>query len=57
MLGGIMGNTAVGKRWAKWLIWLALVPLAVIPLHGQSKDRPDNGFGPIDTTAPATPPG
>jgi hypothetical protein len=26
------------------------------PLLAQSKDQPDQGFGPVDTSAPATPP-
>ncbi len=36
------------------LILLALVPVPA--LLAQSKDQPDQGFGPIDTSAPATPP-
>ena len=44
----------MGKGLVKLLILLALVPLPA--LLAQSKDQPDSGFGPIDTSAPATPP-
>ena len=44
----------MGKAFGKLLIFLALVP--VLPLPAQSTDQPDQGFGPIDTSAPATPP-
>jgi hypothetical protein len=44
----------VGISWGKLLILLVLAP---IPASlAQSKDQPDQGFGPIDTSAPATPP-
>ena len=51
-----MGGEAVGKGLVKLLILLALVPVSALSLLAQSKDRPDQGFGPIDTTAPAKPP-
>ena len=35
------------------LILLGLLPWSLL---AQSKDQPDSGFGPIDTSAPATPP-
>ena len=38
---------------AKLLILLGLAPCA---LFAQSKDQPDSGFGPVDTSAPSTPP-
>ena len=41
---------------AKWLILLMLVPIACPAMRAQSKDQPDQGFGPIDTSAPAIPP-
>ena len=44
---------------AKLLILLALVPVSAMPLRAQSKsttDQPDQGFGPVDTSAPTTPP-
>ncbi len=44
----------MGKGLVKLLILLALVPLPA--LLAQSKDQPDSGFGPMDTSAPATPP-
>jgi hypothetical protein len=44
----------MGASWGKLLILLVLVPLPA--LLAQSKDQPDQGFGPIDTSAPATPP-
>jgi hypothetical protein len=44
----------VDKGIAKLLILLALVPILALPLLGQSKDQPDEGFGPIDTSAPST---
>ncbi len=43
-------------RLAKLLTLLALMPVAVTPLLAGTKDQPDQGFGPIDTSAPATPP-
>ncbi len=43
---------------SKLLILMALVPISAVPLMAQhgSKDQPDSGFGPIDTSAPVTPP-
>ncbi len=41
---------------AKLLILMLLTPLSATTLLGQVKDQPDQGFGPIDTSAPATPP-
>ncbi len=51
-----MGREAegMGKGFVKFLILLVLVPIPA--LLAQSKDRPDSGYGPIDTSAPATPP-
>jgi hypothetical protein len=46
----------MGKNLVKLLISLTLMALAVPPLQAQVKDQPDQGFGPIDTSAPATPP-
>ncbi len=54
--GETMGDKARGRGLAKWLILLALVPISGLPLLGQSKDQPDSGFGPIDTSAPTIPP-
>ena len=42
------------KNLAKLLIMLAIMPFSA--LLAQSKDQPDQGFGPIDSSAPATPP-
>ena len=42
------------KSLAKLLIMLAITPVPA--LLAQSKDQPDQGFGPIDTSAPAKPP-
>ena len=44
----------MGKGLVKLLMLLALVPLPA--LLAQSKDQPDSGFGPMDTSAPSTPP-
>jgi len=44
----------VRKSLAKLLIMLAITPVPA--LLAQSKDQPDQGFGPIDTSAPAKPP-
>jgi hypothetical protein len=44
---------------AKLLILLALVAVPMMPLLALGKstpDQPDQGFGPVDTSAPATPP-
>jgi hypothetical protein len=43
----------MGKCFAKLLILLALVPLAAV---AQNSDQPDQGFGPLDKSAPSTPP-
>src|SRR3984957_7996806 len=51
-----MGGETVSKGIAKLLILLALVPMPGLPLLAQSKDQPDQGFGPVDTSAPAIPP-
>ena len=51
-----MGGGAVNKGFAKLLILLALVSLPALPVLAQTTDQPDQGFGPIDTSAPATPP-
>ena len=51
-----MGGEAVGNGLAKLLVLLALVPVLALPLAAQTKDQPDQGFGPIDTSAPAKPP-
>ena len=42
------------KSLAKLLIMLAIAPVPA--LLAQSKDQPDQGFGPINTSAPAMPP-
>ncbi len=44
----------MNRRLPKLLILLALVP--AVPTLAQSRDQPDQGFGPIDTSAPSTPP-
>jgi hypothetical protein len=44
----------VRKNLATLLIMLAITPVAA--LLAQSKDQPDQGFGPIDSSAPAKPP-
>jgi hypothetical protein len=54
--GDTMGDKTRGKGLAKLLILLALVPIAGLPVAAQSKDQPDQGFGPIDTSAPTIPP-
>ena len=51
-----MGGEAVGNGLARLLVLLALVPVLALPLAAQTKDQPDQGFGPIDTSAPAKPP-
>src|SRR6202051_5003901 len=51
-----MGGEAVSKGLAKLLVLLALVPVLALPLPAQSTDQPDQGFGPIDTSAAAKPP-
>jgi hypothetical protein len=40
----------------KLLILLALVPIPALSLVAQNSSQPDQGFGPVDTSAPATPP-
>src|ERR1700728_3339604 len=45
---------AVRKSLAKLLIMLAIAPVPA--LLAQSKDQPDQGFGPVDTSAPTLPP-
>jgi hypothetical protein len=54
--GDVVGDRTMGKGLAKLLILLVLVPIAGLPLRGQSKDQPDQGFGPIDTSAPTIAP-
>jgi hypothetical protein len=54
MRWGQKWRQAVGASWGKLLILLVLVPFS--GLLAQSTDRPDQGFGPIDTSAPVTPP-
>ena len=54
--GNAVGFKTMGRGLAKWLILLALVPIAGLPLRAQSKDQPDQGFGPVDTSAPAIAP-
>jgi len=54
-----MGDKAMSNGLAKLLILLVLVPATAMPLLAQGKsttDQPDQGFGPVDTSAPATPP-
>jgi hypothetical protein len=51
-----MGGETVSKGIAKLLILLALVPIPALPLLAQNASQPDQGFGPIDTSAPATQP-
>ncbi len=46
----------MGRGLSKLLILLALVPVLGGALLAQSKDQPDSGFGPVDTSAPAMPP-
>jgi hypothetical protein len=54
--GDAMGDKTTGRGLAKWLILLVLVPISGLPLRAQSKDQPDQGFGPVDTSAPAIAP-
>jgi hypothetical protein len=54
MRWGQKWRQAVGANWGKLLILLVLVPFS--GLLAQTTDRPDQGFGPIDTSAPVTPP-
>jgi hypothetical protein len=51
-----MGGETVIRNLAKLLILLALAPFLALSLRAQSTDRPDQGFGPLDTSAPTTPP-
>ena len=44
----------VRKSLAKLLIMLAIMPVPAV--LAQSKDQPDQGFGPVDSSAPAVPP-
>jgi hypothetical protein len=46
----------VAKGLVKLLILLALVLFPALLAQSQSKDQPDSGFGPMDTSAPSTPP-
>ena len=54
--GETMADKTRVRGLAKWLILLALVPIPGLPLLAQSKDQPDQGFGPVDTSAPAMAP-
>jgi hypothetical protein len=54
--GDAMGFKTLGRGSARWLILLALVPIAGLPLRAQSRDQPDQGFGPVDTSAPGITP-
>src|SRR5271156_6101836 len=56
MLIYALGGETVIRNLAKLLILLALAPFLALSLRAQSTDRPDQGFGPLDTSAPATPP-
>jgi hypothetical protein len=55
-LGHTTGGDPVIKNLAKLLILLTLAPFLALSLKAQSTDRPDQGFGPLDTSAPALPP-
>ena len=46
----------MNKGLAKLLVLLAVVPVPGLPLLAQSKDQPDQGFGPVDTSAPSMQP-
>ena len=47
----------MGNNLARLLILVSLLPFSLFAQSSaQSKDQPDSGFGPIDTSAPATPP-
>jgi hypothetical protein len=50
---GWAGGGIMRKNVAKLLILIGLVPGSLL---AQSKDQPDSGFGPVDTSAPSTPP-
>src|SRR3984957_17074994 len=54
--GDGMGDKTRGRGLAKWLILLALVSIPGLPLPAPSTAQPDQGFGPVDTSAPAIPP-
>jgi hypothetical protein len=54
MMSKRMEGQAVRKSLAKLLIMLAMAPVPA--LLAQSKDQPDQGFGPIDSSSPAIPP-
>ena len=54
MVSECVEGPAVRKSLAKWLIMLAITPVPA--LLAQSKDQPDQGFGPIDSSAPAKSP-
>ena len=38
------------------LVALVAATALTVPAQAQSKDQPDQGFGPVDTSAPVTPP-
>jgi hypothetical protein len=52
-MGTARGRVQVRRGLANLLILLAFAPL---PVLAQGNDRPDQGFGAIDTSAPSTPP-
>src|SRR6202046_741832 len=54
MVSECVEGPAVRKSLAKLLIMLAIAPVPA--LLAQSKDQPDQGFGPIDSSAPAMAP-
>jgi hypothetical protein len=54
MMSERMEGQTVRKSLAKLLIMLAMAPVPA--LLAQSKDQPDQGFGSIDSSAPAIPP-
>src|ERR1700735_1564582 len=54
MVSECVEGPAVRKSLAKLLIMLAIAPVPA--LLAQSKDQPDQGFGPVDTSAPTLPP-
>ena len=46
----------MARGWMRQRMFAMVVALAALSCWAQSKDQPDQGFGPLDTSAPATQP-